>query len=180
MLYLGCDVHKNYTTMSFIKEDGKVADTSSFSNNIVELKNLLGRFPEEEFSAVLEAGLNCGLIYDMLDSLKEVKKVFLSQPPKVKAIASAEIKTDKIDSKILGQLLKANLIPEVWVPCKETRILKDIVRFRAFVVRVKTMIKNRTHDILRKSHVNPPDVKANTEGYGWKESNFQIEERINF
>lgn len=166
MLYLGCDVHKNYTTVSFVDENGDVKGTRNFYNNIDELKCLLSSFPEEEFSAVVEAGLNWGLIYDMLNSISEVKEVFLAHPPKVKAIASAKIKTDKIDSKILGQLLKANLIPEVWVPCKETRILKDIVRFRAFTVKVKTMIKNRVHDILRKSHVNPPDVKDIFGKYG--------------
>ena len=116
MLYIGCDVHKNYTTISFINKDGDVLDTRSFSNDIESLKGLLSRFPEEEFSAVLEAGSNWGLIYDLLESMEEVKKVVLSRPPKVKAIASAKIKTDKIDSKILGQLLKADLIPEVWVP----------------------------------------------------------------
>jgi transposase len=166
MLYLGCDVHKNYTTVSFVDENGNTRETRSFFNNIDELKHLLSLFPEEEFSAVLEAGLNWGVIYDMLDSLSEVKSVSLAHPPKVKAIASARIKTDKIDSKILGQLLKADLIPEVWVPSKEVRILKDTVRFRAFVVKIKTMIKNRIHDILRKSHINPPEVKDIFGKYG--------------
>jgi len=166
MLYLGCDVHKNYTTVSFINDDGYVLSTKSFSNDIESLKGLLSRFPEEEFSAVLEAGLNWGLIYDLLESIEEVKEVSLAHPPKVKAIASAKIKTDKIDSRILGQLLRADLIPEVWIPSKEVRTLKDIVRFRAFVVKIKTMIKNRVHDILRKSHVNPPDVKDLFGSYG--------------
>jgi len=166
MLYVGCDVHKNYTTVSFVTEDGNVRGTDSFANDLEGLKKLLERFPEEEFSAVLEAGLNWGLIYDMLDSIKEVRNVSLAHPPKVKAIASAKIKTDKIDSRILGKLLMADLIPEVWVPCKETRVLKDIVRFRAFTVKIKTMIKNRVHDILRKSHINPPDVKDIFGKYG--------------
>ena len=166
MLYLGYDVHKNYTTVSFVNKDGDVLDTRSFSNDIKSLKGLLNRFPEEAFSAVLEAGLNWGLIYDLLESIEQVKEVMLAHPPKVKAIASAKIKTDKIDSKILGQLLRADLIPEVWVPSKEVRTLKDIVRFRAFVVKVKTMIKNRIHDILRKSHINPLDVKDLFGSYG--------------
>jgi transposase len=166
MLYLGCDVHRDYTTISFVREDGSVIGTNSFSNDVEGLKRLLEKFPEEEFSAVLEAGLNWGIIYDILEGMGEVKKVVLSHPPKVKAIASAKIKTDKIDSKILGQLLRADLIPEVWIPSKEVRILKDIVRFRAFVVKVGTMIKNRIHDILRKSHMNPPDVKDLFGSYG--------------
>jgi len=38
MLYLGCDVHKNYTTVSFVDENGDVKGTRNFSNNIDELK----------------------------------------------------------------------------------------------------------------------------------------------
>jgi hypothetical protein len=44
----------------------------------------------------------------------------LAHPYKVKAIAEARIKTDKIDSKILAHLLRSNLI-QAYVPSKDTR-----------------------------------------------------------
>lgn len=58
------------------------------------------------------------------------------------------------------------MIPEVWVPPREIRVLKSVVRYRAFVVRVKTMIKNRTHDILRKAHARVPGVQDLFGSYG--------------
>lgn len=70
MLYLGCDVHKNYTTVSFVTESGNVMGTKRFSNDVEGLERLLERFPEERFSAVVEAGLNWGLIYDLLESME--------------------------------------------------------------------------------------------------------------
>jgi transposase len=166
MLYLGCDVHKNYTTVSFINEKGYAECTGTFSNCLEGLESLLNKFKDEEFSAVLEAGMNWGLIHDLLESIERVKNVSVAHPPKVKAIASARIKTDKIDSIIPGQLLRADLTPEIWVPEKEVRLLKDIVRSRVFVVKVKTMVKNRIHDILRKSHQDPPDVEDLFGSYG--------------
>jgi len=38
MLYLGCDVHKKMTVVSFIGEDGKVLGTRKFCNNMTESK----------------------------------------------------------------------------------------------------------------------------------------------
>jgi hypothetical protein len=55
-------------------------------------------------------------MYDLLE--EELDEVKLAHPYKVKAIAEARIKTDKIDSKILAHLLRSNLIPEAYVPSK--------------------------------------------------------------
>jgi len=172
MRYLGCDVHRDYTTVSVVSENGEVVSTSRCANNEEGLRALCERFPRERFSAVLEAGLNWGVVYDLLEGLEEVDRVVLAHPPKVKAIASAKIKTDKIDSKILARLLRADLIPEVWVPPRDVRVLKSIVRYRAFVVKVRTMVKNRIHDLLRKAHVEAPEAKDLFGRYGreWLEA----------
>ena len=166
MLFLGCDVHRDYTTVSCVNEAGDVLSTSNVSNTPSEVSQFLERYPTADFSVVLEAGLNWGVVYDLFESLARVKRVALAHPPKVKAIASAKIKTDKIDARILAQLLRVGMIPEVWIPSKEVRVLKDMVRFRAFVVKVKTMVKNRVHDLLRKAHAMPPDVKDLFGSYG--------------
>ena len=168
MLCLGCDVHRDYTTVSVVDEAGDVLETRNVLNNIGGIEILLQRYPEEVFSVVLEAGLNWGVVYDLFESFECVERVVLAHPPKVKAIASAKIKTDKIDAQILGQLLRVGLIPEMWLPRKEVRVLKDVVRFRAFVVKINTMIKNRIHDLLRKAHIAPPDVKDLFGSYGRK------------
>jgi hypothetical protein len=67
---------------------------------------------------------------------------------KVRAIAEARIKTDKISADILCDLLRSNLLPEAYVPDKETREAKNILRQRMFFVRVQTMVKNRIYTIL--------------------------------
>jgi transposase len=126
----------------------------------------LERYPEEEFSVVLEAGLNWGMVYDLFESIERVHQIVLAHPPKVKAIASAQIKTDKIDAQVLARLLRVKMIPEVWISSKDVRIMKDMVRFRSFIVKVNTMVKNRIHDLLHKAHVAPPDVKDLFGSYG--------------
>ena len=50
-------------------------------------------------------------------------EVKLAHPLKTKIIAEAKIKTDATDSKALAQLLRADLLPESYVPPKEIREL---------------------------------------------------------
>jgi transposase len=95
---------------------------------------------------VLEATRNWGLIYDWLEEVLD--NVALAHPLKVKAIAEARIKTDKISADILADLLRAGLLPRAYAPSKQTRDLKNILRQRMFFVRVQTMVKNRIYDIL--------------------------------
>jgi transposase len=80
-------------------------------------------------------------MYDWLDEIAD--EVVLAHPGKVRAIADARIKTDKIDSATLAHLLRADLIPEAYAPSKEIRAVKRVLRQRLFLVRVQTMLKNR-------------------------------------
>lgn len=73
--------------------------------------------------------------------------VALAHPLKVKAIAEARIKTDKISADILADLLRTNLLPRAYAPSKQTRDIKNILRQRMFFVRLQTMIKNQIYNI---------------------------------
>jgi hypothetical protein len=50
--------------------------------------------------------------------------VTLAHPLKVKAIAEARIKTDKISADILTDLLRAGLLPRAYTPNKQARDTK--------------------------------------------------------
>jgi transposase len=75
-------------------------------------------------------------------------QVVLANPLKTKAIASARIKSDKVDAKILAHLLRADLIPESYVPSREMREIRSLVRHRLSIVKVRTMVKNKIHAIV--------------------------------
>jgi transposase len=56
----------------------------------------------------------------------------------------------------LAQLLRADLIPMAHVPTRDARRLKNILRQRLFLVRIRTMVKNRIHTLLDRNHVDVP------------------------
>jgi transposase len=155
--YIGVDYHKKYSYVVVKDKEGKVERRGKVDNSKEEFRELLK--PYQAGKAVLEATRNWGLIYDWLEEILD--DVALAHPLKVRAIAEARIKTDKISADILCDLLRSNLLPEAYVPNKETREAKNILRQRMFFVRVQTMVKNRIYTILdRHPEVLPkaPDV----------------------
>jgi transposase len=61
----------------------------------------------------------------------------------VKAIAYTKVKTDKVDARMLADLLRMDMIPECYIPNKEIRNLRDLVRRRFYFVSIRTMFKNK-------------------------------------
>ena len=72
----------------------------------------------------------------------------LANPLQTKAIAHGRIKSDKVDARILAHLLRADLIPECYVPPKEMREIRSLVRHRLSIVKLRSMTKNKIHALV--------------------------------
>lgn len=153
MRYVGVDYHRRFSYLTAMDKKGEIVKEAKISNTKEALHNFLKFSANGQLHAVLEAGRNWEVMYDLLE--EEFDEVKLAHPYKVKAIAEARIKTDKIDSKILAHLLRTNLIPEAYVPSKDVRQAKKILRQRMFFIRLRTMVKNRIFMILERH----PEVK---------------------
>ena len=144
--YVGVDYHKKFSYLSVMDRKGSVVKEGKVANTKEAVNKFLGKEYSRDTSAVLEAGRNWTVMYDWLE--EELDEVKLAHPLKVKAIAEAKIKTDKIDAKTLAHLLRCDLVPEAYVPNRDTRIVKNILRQRMFLVKLATMVKNRIHLII--------------------------------
>ena len=65
-----------------------------------------------------------------------------------RAIASAKVKTDKIDAKVLAQLGVADFSPEVLVPDEVTRALGRRIAHCSILVRQRTRIEAPVTDVF--------------------------------
>lgn len=155
MLYVGVDAHKATAQITIMDESGKIVKRKRVVSSAAGVSEVLGAY-REPMKAVLEASYSWGPMYDWLDDIAD--EVVLAHPGKVRAIADARIKTDKIDSATLAHLLRADLIPEAYAPSKEIRAVKRVLRQRLFLVRVQTMVKNRIQALLSQHTVEFPDV----------------------
>src|ERR1700758_860488 len=62
---------------------------------------------------------------------------------KTRAIAEAKVKTDKVDAKVLAELLAADYLTSVWVADESTQALRRQVARRAQIVRQRIRLKNQ-------------------------------------
>ncbi|MDP9260326.1 MAG: IS110 family transposase, partial [Actinomycetota bacterium] len=83
-------------------------------------------------------------------------RVTVSNPMRTRAIASAKVKTDKIDAKVLAQLGAADFLPEVWAPDVVTRALRRRVAHRSSLVRQRTRLRNQIHAVLARNLIDVP------------------------
>jgi transposase len=60
------------------------------------------------------------------------------------------VKTDRIDARTLAQLLRADLVAECYVPNKENREKRALIRERASLTKTRTEDRNKIHDLLAK------------------------------
>ena len=72
----------------------------------------------------------------------------LADARKVKAIAPLACKTDRVDARVLADLVRRDLVPEVWVPSVEERANRERLRRRSHLVRLRTSAINRTFGLL--------------------------------
>lgn len=153
MQYVGFDIHKRYTFYTQIDAAGRIQRQGKLSNTQEAMAQFFGDI-DEPAEVVVEASINWYHLYDLLESL--AVPVTLAHPLRTRAIADAKVKTDKVDSHTLAQLLRADLIPSAYIPPREIRDLRELLRYRAALVRLQTMVKNRVHAILLKHGYQAP------------------------
>lgn len=144
--FVGVDFHKSYSVGTIMDQQGKILKQGRFKNHPDALTNFLGQHGGPECQAVLEATRGWSVMHDWLEEV--VGDVTLAHPLKVKAIAEAKIKTDKIDAETLAHLLRCDLIPSAHVCSPQARLIRRLLRHRMFLVNTRTRVKNRIHDLL--------------------------------
>jgi transposase len=107
--------------------------------------------------SAIESVESYGWYADMLTSLG-VGKVKLANPWKLRLIVENPLKNDKEkeDARIIAQYLRSGTLPEVYLAPKETRELREIVRTRHFLVRMRTRAKIRIRNVLSKHGLTGP------------------------
>jgi len=152
-LYIGMDLHKNTSSFVIKDKDGRKIASDKIFTRPSAIKGYLKRFPAP-LSLVLEPVSQWYFYADLIQKMGV--EVHLANPLKVKAIASARIKTDQIDANVLCDLLRTNLLPEAYFCSPEIRSWKEMVRFRASLIHLRTQLKNKIHSILFKNGLRHP------------------------
>ena len=149
-MFVGLDLHKRYSEFAIMDIFGKVLRQGRIENTLEEMTTFSESIPAHS-SIAIESSSTWYWAHRLLSGRH---KVILSNPVKNKAIASAKVKTDKIDSLMLATLLRGGFVAESYVPSRETMELRELVRYRANLVRQRTRMKNQVHAHLLMNNIS--------------------------
>jgi transposase len=151
--YIGVDLHKRFSQVAVMDGEGELYDNRRLPNDREVLRSYFSRIPPGTDVAV-ESTSNW---YWLAELFEEVgMEMHLSHPLKTRLIASSRVKTDKIDAVCLAHLLRTNFLPTCYIPDRDQRELKDLVRYRIFLVRMRTKLKNSIQNVLSARNVKVP------------------------
>jgi transposase len=154
MIHVGVDLHQRFCYMTALEARGKILQAGPVTNEKLALRKYFRQFCGQQVQVAVEA---CGFWPAFREVVEpEVKRLVLVHPQRVKAIASAKLKNDRVDSETLAHLLRCDLLPESWKADRETQARRQQVRLRATLVRQRTRLKNQVHAVLHQQGQRSP------------------------
>lgn len=147
MLHAGLDLGRSSLMVTLLDETGEHRDHLSVSPTGPGLGSLVDRVGlSEPVRGVIESMNGARFVYDFLSDAGW--EMLMADAWRVKGIAPLAAKTDRIDSRVLAELSRLDLVPQIWIPGSEVRGQRERARFRIFLVHQRTAVKNRVHSTL--------------------------------
>ncbi len=143
--YGGIDIHKESYVGCIMDRDGNITREHTFPSSKKAVERFLCDIPSSGITIAIEA---CGLWRGVYKVLTEMGyEVKLANPKKTHDIACKK-KTDRVDAKILADLLRTNYLPEVWIPDEQTLRFRDLTRHKSNLTRLKTQVQCKIKSYL--------------------------------
>ncbi len=153
-LYIGVDVHERESQVAVFEPDGKLLQEKRVLTK--RLPKFISSLPSSEKHVGIES---VGFIYPVYDALvKTGCDVAVANPNNVQLIARTKIKHDRVDSIVLGELLRTNFFPRSHMVDEETREKRLLVGDRARYGVKRANTKNSIKGLLKRNgiHVKKP------------------------
>jgi transposase len=145
MQYVGIDWAYRHARWCAISEQGELtaeATTSADEDGLLRLVARLG----PDVKACVEMMSGAVWVRDRLEQAGW--QVEVADARKVKALAPLAAKTDKVDARVLATLCFRDLVPGLWVPSLSERALREQLKRRAHLIRLRSSAKNRSFGLL--------------------------------
>src|SRR6188472_1180585 len=147
---VGIDLHRRRSVIVRMTEAGEHLETVRIDNDPLTLGLEIAKAGEAP-EVVLEATYGWYWAVDVLQDAGAV--VHLAHPLGVKGFAYRRVKNDVRDASDLADLLRMGRLPEAWIAPPQTRELRELVRYRAKLVAIRSGLKAQVHAVLAKAGV---------------------------
>lgn len=151
--YCGIDLHKRFSAICIMDSEGQIIQQKKILHNCGELESFFQGQPI--LQCALEPVDNWGWVVDALQSLGH--EVHLANTYKVRLIAESRIKTDKVDARVLADLLRTGYLPEAYVASPRIRDQRTFLRYRIDLSRQRARLKSQIKRLFRVENHQVPE-----------------------
>lgn len=156
----GLDVHKKSITACIITPKGKEIKTfETMTRNLIELVDWV-KTNRCSHVAMESTGDYWKPIYNLLE-LEDLQPVLVNAQH-IKAVPGR--KTDVKDAEWIARLLRHGLVQGSFVPDREQRELREIVRYRRSIIEERAREVNRIQKVLEGGNIKLASVASNVLG----------------
>ena len=155
----GLDVHKKSITACALTDDGRNVRTFGTTHvELVELADWLSGLGVTTV-AMESTGVYWKPVYNLLEHEFEL---IVANARHIKAVPGR--KTDVKDAEWIADLLRHGLLRPSFIPERPERELRELVRYRRGLIRDKTQIANRMHQVLEGGNIKLASVATDILG----------------
>jgi transposase len=149
--YVGIDFHRRRSVIVIKDAAGeKLSSVRVFNDPLVIAAAVAEAGPEPE--VVIEATYGWYWIVDLLEA--QGAHVHLANPSGLNW-GTRRVKNDERDAIDLIDMLRLGRLPEAWIAPPATRELRELVRYRAKLVALRSGLKAQVHAVMAKEGVLP-------------------------
>jgi transposase len=149
--YVGIDLHRRRSVIVRMTESGEQLSAVRIGNDPVALALAAVEEAGENPEVVLEATYGWYWAADVLQAAGA--SVHLAHPLGVKGFSYRRVKNDQRDAADLADLLRMGRLPEAWIAPPQVRELRELVRYRAKLVAIRSGLRAQAHSVLAKNGV---------------------------
>jgi transposase len=149
--YVGIDFHHRRSVIVRMSATGERLSVLRVPNEALAIANAMADAGPEP-QVVIEATYRWYWVVDMLQELGAT--VHLANP-KALNWGDRRVKNDVPDATDLADMLRLHRLPEAWIAPPAIRELRELVRYRAKLVKLRTGLKAQVHAVMAKEGVLP-------------------------
>ncbi len=155
--YVGLDLGSTFCYQCVMKPDGAIVRSRPVPTSEKQLRSAFADL-DGELLVHTEAGELANWVVDIISPL--VTRVVISHPRSLAWIAKDSLKNDKLDARKLADLMRSNLVHEVYLPKHNRRTFKQIVRHYDEATRAQAKCKAKLKARLRCQGIIRRDAKV--------------------
>jgi transposase len=149
-LYTAFDLHSNNSYLGIIDENGKRVFKRKLPNNPAVIIDSLQPFRDAIAGIAVESTYNWYWLVDLL--MAEGYKVHLANPAEIQKYTGLKYADDQHDAFWLTEMLRLGILPEGYIYPKEDRPIRDLLRKRGHLVRLRTSLIISLQNIVSRNN----------------------------